>query len=139
MTGVSAVLAASGMRLAIRLALAFLVVVVGVVGFSAAVYRANYNVWPGQSASSRVYWCGRTYENSDGATMSWSAVSSNTPFPARLVGEYPPLGLSRQQLFAAVTPHAQRYAVSPPLPCSMSVYLRTGPTSYKEYGLLGGP
>jgi hypothetical protein len=134
------VLAARGVRRAIRLALALLVGVVVVAGFSAGVYRSNYNVWPGQGASARVHWCGRDYENSDGATMSWSdVVSQNAPFPVRLVGQYPPLAWSRQQLFAAVTPHAQRYSVSPPLPCSMAVYLRTGPSTYKAYSLLGGP
>ena len=139
MTGVRAVLAARGMRLAIRLALAFLVGVVVVAGFSAGVYRSNYNVWPGQGASARVHWCGRDYENSDGALMSWSDVLSNEKFRVRLVGKYPPPALSPQQLFAAVTPHAQRYSVSPPLPCAMAVYLRTGPTTYKAYILLGGP
>jgi hypothetical protein len=128
------------MRLAIMLALAFLVLVVVVAGFSAGVYRANYNVWPGQGASARVYWCGRDYENSSGETMSWSdVVSQNAPSPVQLVGQYPPLASSPQQLFAAVTPHAQRYSVSPPLPCAMAVYLRTGPTTYKAYSLLGGP
>ena len=139
MTGVSAVLAAVRTRLAMRLALAFLVVVVVAAGFSAVVHRSNYNVWPGQGASARVHWCGRDYENSSGATMSWSDVSSNEPFPVQPVGQYPPLALSPQQLFAAVTPHAQRYSVSPPLPCAMAVYLRTGPTTYKAYSLLGGP
>ena len=138
MTGVSAVPAAVGTRLAIRLALAFLVVVVVAAGFSAVVYRSNYNVWPGQGASARVHWFGRDYETG-GATMSWSDVSSNSPFAVQLVGQYPPLALSPQQLFAAVTPHAQRYSVSPPLPCAMAVYLRTGPTTYKAYSLLGGP
>jgi hypothetical protein len=139
MTGVSAVPAAVGTRLAIRLALAFLVVVVVAAGFFTVVYRSTYNVWPGQGASARVHWCGRDYENSSGATMSWSDVSSNEPFPVQPVGQYPPLALSPQQLFAAVTPHAQRYSVSPPLPCAMAVYLRTGPTTYKAYSLLGGP
>jgi hypothetical protein len=140
MTGVSTAIAASGTRLAIRLALAFLVVIFLAVGFSTVVYRSNYNVWPGQGASARVHWCGRDYENSGGATMSWSDVASqNAPSRVRLVGQYPPLGLSRQQLFAAVTPHAQRYSVNPPLPCAMAVYLRTGPTTYKPYSLLGGP
>src|SRR5215469_4253950 len=137
MTDVSAVLAARGMRLAIRLGLAFLVMIVVAAGFFLVVYRSTYNVWPGQGASTRVHWCGRDYENSSGATLSWSDV--NQPFPVRFVGQYPPLALSRQPLFAAVTPNAQRYSVSPPLPCTMVVYLRTGPTAYKAYSLLGGP
>jgi hypothetical protein len=47
MTGVSAVLAAVRTRLAMRLALAFLVVVVVAAGFFTVVYRSDYNVWPG--------------------------------------------------------------------------------------------
>ena len=76
--------------------------------------RQIYNVWPGQG-----------------------------PLPActgsiRAVGQYPPLGWSRQELLAAVTPEAQRFAASPPLPCAMAVYVRTGGNKYRAYGLLRG-
>jgi hypothetical protein len=55
------------------------------------------------------------------------------------VGGYPPLGPQRQ-LFAAVTPDSQRYALgSPPLPCPMIVYLRIAPNRYLPYSIEGGP
>src|SRR5215469_8011212 len=114
MTDVSAVLSARGMRLAIRLGLAFLVLIVVAAGFSCVVYRSAYNVWPGQGASTRVYWCGRTYENSSGATLSWSDV--NQPFPVRLVGQYPPLAYLQgiQPVGRAINRLELRIAERPP-------------------------
>jgi hypothetical protein len=59
--------------------------------------------------------------------------------PIRPAGQYPPLGWSRQELFAAAIPPAQQASVNPPLPCTMIVYLRTGPDDYQPYSLEGGP
>jgi hypothetical protein len=51
----------------------------------------------------------------------------------------PPLGFSRQELFAATTPGARRLPSSPGLVCAMVVYLRTGTGEYQAYSLEGGP
>ena len=139
MMSVSSTMALRGTRVPIRVASWLLALVVIVAGGVTLWYRQAYNVWPGQGASARVHWCGRDYENSGGPTMTLRAISAQAPFPVQPVGQYPPLGLSRQQLFAAVTPPAQRDAVNPPLPCTMAVYLRTGPDAYKPYSLEGGP
>jgi hypothetical protein len=95
-------------------------------------YRATYNVLPGRGASTRVHWCGRDYEWTDGATRTWAQLTAQTPGRVRLVGRYPPLG-SRAALYAV----PQR-----PLGnslCAMGVYLQAGPDQYRSYVLEGGP
>jgi hypothetical protein len=96
-------------------------------------YRATYNVLPGQGASSRVHWCERDYENDSAPSQSWQQISAATRFPVRAVGAYPPLGLSRDELFAPIFPGAR------PASCSTVVYLRVGLDQYRPYALLGGP
>jgi hypothetical protein len=125
--------------LAPRYAAALLAMVVMAAGGAALGYRSTYNVWPGQSASARVHWCGRDYEDFGGAPDTWRQMSAQAPFPVRFVARYPPLAWARQELFAAVTPAAQRDSVSPPLPCAMIVYLHTGHDAYQPYTLEGGP
>ncbi len=102
-------------------------------------YRTTYNVMPGQSASARVHWCGRDYGSSGSSPRTWREISGQQRLPLRTVGHYPPLGLGGQELFAAVTPGAQRSSASPPLPCAMIVYLRTGSNAYVAYSIEGGP
>jgi len=46
---------------------------------------------------------------------------------------FPPLGLPRRHLFAAVFPDAH------PSSCATAIYLQTGPDRYQSYSLLGGP
>ncbi len=116
-----------------------LVLVVVAAGGVAVWYRQTYNVWPGQGVSARVYWCGRDYETGGGTPQTWQQISSRQRLPLHAVGQYPPLGWSRQELFAPAIPEAQRSSVSPPPPCAMVVYLRTSPGEYQAYGLLGGP
>ena len=135
---VGAATAIRGRSMAARIARGVLALVIVAAGGFAVWYRQTYNVWPGQRASARVHWCGRDYETGGGA-QTWKQIASQERFSIQAVGEYPPLGWSRQELFAAVTPTAQRYSVSPPLPCAMTVYLRTGRNEYRAYGLLGGP
>lgn len=108
-------------------------------GGSVVWYRATYNVWPGQRASARVHYCGRDYETAGGPSRSWQQITAQAPIRVRVVGQYPPLAWSRRELLAAVIPDRQRMSESPPLPCAMVVYLRTGPDQYQTYGLLGGP
>lgn len=133
MTGVSSSTAGPGTHFVARIAVGLLAVAV-VAGIW---YRQTYDVWPGQEASARVHWCGRNYENSGGPLKTWQQITSQERLPIRPVGKYPPLGLSRQELYAA-TPAAQRTSVSPP-PCPMTVYLRTGPDDYRAYSLQSSP
>ena len=133
MTGVSASTTGHGTRLPARIAVGILALAV----VAAIWYRQTYKVWPGQEASARVHWCGRDYENSGGPAKTWQQITSQERLPIRPAGRYPPLGWSRQELFAA-TPAAQRVSASPP-PCPTTVYLRTGPGDYRAYSLEGGP
>lgn len=134
MTGVSSSTAGPGTHFVARIAVGLLAVAV-VAGIW---YRQTYDVWPGQEASARVHWCGRNYENSGGPPKTWQQITSQERLPIRPVGKYPPLGLSRQELYAA-TPAAQRTSVSPPPPCPTTVYLRTGPDDYRAYSLQSSP
>lgn len=129
----------AGTRLAIGIASGLLALMVLAAPGIALWYRQTYNVWPGQGASARVHWCGRDYENSGGPLNTWQQISSQERLPIRLVGQYPPLGWSRQGLFAATIPQAQRASVNPPMPCAVIVYLRVEPGGYRAYGLEGGP
>jgi len=134
MTGVSASTTGHGARFAARIAVGILALAV----VAAIWYRQTYKVWPGQEASAFVHWCGRDYANSGGPAKTWQQITSNERLPIRPVGRYPPLGRSRQELFAA-TPPAPRASASPPPPCPTTVYLRTGPGDYRAYSLKGGP
>jgi hypothetical protein len=139
MAGVSATTAVRGGRLWSRAAGGILVLLIVAAGGVAVRYRAVYNVWPGQRASARVHWCGRDYESFGGPPHSWRQISAQEPIPIHAVGVYPPLGWSRQELFAAATTGSQRLAAGQPQVCAMIVYLRTGPGEYRAYSLEGGP
>jgi hypothetical protein len=139
MTGVSATTAGRGERFWVKVAQRAVALVLVAAGIVALWYRQTYNVWPGQGASARVHWCGRDYESFGGPPQTQRQISSQDHFLIRLVGQYPPLALSRQQLFAAVVIGARRASVSPPPLCAMVVYLRTGPDQYQAYSLEGGP
>jgi hypothetical protein len=92
-------------------------------------YRATYNVFPGQSADARVHWCNRDYA----PTLSLQRVEAGASWPVRVVGNYPPLALHRDQLLAEVYPGPHTHS------CAVTVYLRTGPDRYAGYELSGGP
>jgi hypothetical protein len=139
MTGVSAIIARRGERFWIRVAQRAAALVLVAAGIVALWYRQTYNVWPGQGASARVHWCGRDYESFGRPPQTRRQISSREHFLIRPVGQYPPLAMSRQDLFAAVVIGAQRASVSPPPLCAMVVYLRTGPDQYRAYTLEGGP
>lgn len=139
MTRVSASLATRGTRLGIRAASGVLTLMVVAACGLAVWYRQAYNVWPGQGASARVHWCGRDYESFGGPPRTWQQITSQEPVPVHAVGRYPPLGWSRQELFAAASPRSLRLAVSRSLVCAMVVYLRTGPHEHRAYSLEGGP
>lgn len=98
-----------------------------------------YRVLPGPATIGGIHWCGRDYESGSGAKRTRAQIQAMAPGPIHWVGGYPPLPFIGGQLYAAVTPDSKRDAVSPPLPCSMAVYLRTGQNQYKPYVLSGGP
>jgi hypothetical protein len=139
MTSVSAITARRGKRFWTGVAQSAVALVLVAAGIFALWYRKTYNVWPGQGASARVHWCGRNYESFGGPSQTQRQISTRDHFLIHPVGQYPPLALARQQLFAAVVIGAQRQSVSPPPLCAMIVYLRTGPDQYRAYSLEGGP
>jgi len=96
-------------------------------------YRGTYNVFPGQSAGARVHWCNRNYDNDGAPALSLRQVEAGATSPVRVVGNYPPLALHRDQLLAEVYPGPHTYS------CAIVVYLRTGPDRYTGYELSGGP
>jgi hypothetical protein len=134
MTGVSAMTARRGGRFWTGVAQRAVALVLVAAGIFALWYHQTYMVWPGQAASAQVHWCGRDYQY-QGGTQTWRQITSQARWPVRAVSWYPPLGLARQQLFAAIYPKALRS----PSSCATSVYLRTGPDRYRAYDLEGGP
>ena len=96
-------------------------------------YRSTYNVFPGQSADARVHWCNRNYDNNGVPALSLRQVEAGATSPVRVVGNYPPLALHRDQLLAEVYPGPHTYS------CAIVVYLRTRPDRYTGYELSGGP
>jgi hypothetical protein len=126
MTGVSAITVRRGERFWTGAAQRAVALVIVVAGIFALWYRQTYSVWPGQAASDRVHWCGRDYQY-QGPAQTWRQIASKAPWPVRAVSWYPPLGWSRQQLFAPIRPKAPRS----PYSCAMLVYLRTGPDRYR--------
>jgi hypothetical protein len=119
-----------------RAGLALLVVLLVGGGLWAARYRRTYHVWPGQSAGSRVGWCGRVYLAGD-TFQTRAQAEAGSSHPLTLIGHYPPI--NGEELWAAVTPAKVRNAVRPPLPCAMAVYLRAGTDRFRGYELSGGP
>ena len=134
MTDMSAMTARRGGRLWTGIAQRAGALVLVVAGIFVLWYHLTYQVWPGQAASAQVHWCGRDYQY-QGTTQTWRQITSQARWPVRAVTWYPPLGLSRQQLFAAIYPKALRS----PSSCATLVYLHIGPDRYRTYGLEGGP
>ncbi len=118
-------------------AIALVVVCIAVLVFSVW-YRETYWVFPGQSASQRLHWCGRDYEAAPGPATTWREVSTQEPWPVHAVGLFPPLGFSKETLFASINPAIARTPGSV-TSCTTVIYVRLGPNRYQPYTLLGGP
>jgi hypothetical protein len=102
-----------------------------------AQYR-SYHLWPWQSGlQDRVHWCGRDFLGPS-EPLTRADVDRFEPYPPRRVGTTGPIG-ARRELYAAETPTGRRAALDPPLPCAMTVYLRTDEDRYARYVLSGGP
>jgi hypothetical protein len=96
-------------------------------------YRGTYNVFPGQSADSRVHWCNRDYDSDGVPPQSLRQIEAGATSPVQVVENYPPLALHRDQLLAEIYPGPHTYS------CAVAVYLRTGQDRYAGYELSGGP
>lgn len=91
----------------------------------------------GPTADARMHWCGRDYESFGGLPRTWKQITVREPAPVHAVGQYPPLGWSRQELFAASWPRVQRLAASKPPVCAqwwstcVPAWTSTGPTALR--------
>jgi len=107
-------------------------------GFSAW-YRETYGVFPGQGASQRLHWCGRDYQALAGTAMTWRQISAQEPWPVHVVDLFPPLGFSKEALFASINPAIAKMPPGGITSCTTVIYVRLGPNRYQPYSLLGGP
>jgi hypothetical protein len=138
MTGVRAVSAMRDRRFWRRAVGGVLTLAVIAAAGVAVWYRAVYNVWPGQGASSRVHWCGRDYESFGGQPQTFRQISAQSAIRIRPTGKYPPISWSARELFAA-TAQALRLDGRNTQVCTTVVYLQTGRDQYEPYSLEGGP
>lgn len=108
-------------------------------------YRAWYGATPWQTSPDRIRWCLRDFDRS-GTTLTRAQVDADpvalpgdAPYPLSTVGRWPAPGWfgSGRPLLAKLTPEQRRAELD--LPCTMALYLRTGPDSYALYTLVGGP
>lgn len=112
-----------------RLAPLGVVILLGVLFAGTLWYRTAYNVWPGQAASSRVTWCGRHYDGADGPAISLRQIQTTYEASYHVVGDYPPLGLTKSQVVAR--------SCGPYVPTVIFLSVRSD--QYVAYGLSGGP
>ena len=106
------------------------VVLLGALLAGTLLYRTTYNVWPGQGAGSRVEWCGRHYDSDGGGpAISLRQIHATYDASYRVVGDYPPLGLTESQVAAR--------SCGPTVPTV--IFLSVGPDQYVAYGLSGAP
>jgi hypothetical protein len=80
---------------------------------------------------------GNAVEEPDEPNIAWLSQHSWAWNPARL--DELIAAAAPATLFATTVPQAQRASVNPPLPCTMIVYLCTGPGDYQPNSLEGGP
>ena len=95
----------------------------------AAWFRINYGSLPGQTPA-RIHWCGRDYAVAGSPTAT---LIEGAPLGQR-IATVPHLW-SNWPLYATVDPAAR----TTDRPCSMTLYLKTAPDRYVDYGLEGGP
>ena len=107
----------------------------------ALAYQQTYGAW--WQTPDRVSYCERTYRSSTpGLSLdviknreSKTSLTGDPPYPVTTVGKVPPV--VGRPLLAPVTPAERRRQLD--VPCSMGVYLKTGPDTYTAYTLIGGP
>jgi len=101
--------------------------------------RVAYGTLDPNSVPARIDYCGRRYYADAGATWTRekAASTSDPSFQAswREIGRTD----GGTPYYAMVVPDTVRRVFSPPIPCTMLVYLRVGPDVYSVYPLSGGP
>jgi len=100
--------------------------------------RITYGTWDPTAPPNRIEFCGRRYYPGGAIVTREDAMAGVDPsFGAtwRQVGRTD----SGVSLYAMVVPQSTRTRFSPPIPCTMILYLQTGRDSYRGYGLSGGP
>lgn len=113
--------------------------------FLAVGYRAWYSAFPWERSPERIRWCWRDFQRS-GVTRTRAQVDAeqvalpgDAPYPTSTVGRWPAPGWfgSGRPLLAHVTPKTRQDRLG--VPCTMGLYLQTGPDAYAAYTLVGGP
>ncbi len=104
-----------------------------------AVYsRAAFGTWDASALPTRIEYCDRRYLPGSHVTSQRIDASGNGTgvLPLRQVGAT----ADGKPIFAKpLTDDARRKYGTPPLPCTMVVYLKLGSDDYVAYGLSGGP
>lgn len=102
--------------------------------------RLSFGVWDPTSQPNRIEYCGRTYNLTTSGTV-WSRERATSASDASFEAAWSEVGRTDTFVpyYAMVVPDPVRLRVSPPLPCTMAVYLRLGDDVYLPYGLSGGP
>ncbi len=122
-----------------RLVSMVIVPCVALVAGGAFAYRVAYGTWWG--TPDRLHYCGRDYNRgTPDLTLAeiegfGAGLPGDAPYPVVKVAAVPPV--VGHPLFAALTPQAEQKRLG--LPCTMTVYLKTGTDAYTGYGLSGGP
>jgi hypothetical protein len=93
------------------------------------------------SNPSRLHWCGRSYAETSThlqrSDIPEGQLPGDKPYVVSAIGTIPPV--VGRQILAAVTPKTSRDRFSPPLPCTMALYLQSPGHGYVVYGIEGGP
>src|ERR1700686_1091949 len=101
--------------------------------------RAAFGTWNPMAQPNRISYCDRTYYPGGHVTRAHIDTVGNGfgVFPFRQVG----VTAAGTPIYAKPLPDSVRYKYpnAAPLPCDMTVYLKSGPDDYIAYGISGGP
>jgi hypothetical protein len=116
------------------------VVLTGVVLLGWVLYsRAAFGTWNPMAQPNRISYCDRTYYPGTHVTRAHIDTVGNGlgVFPFRQVS----VTAAGTPIYAKPLPDSVRYKYpnAGPLPCDMTVYLKSGPDDYIAYGISGGP
>jgi hypothetical protein len=102
--------------------------------------RLAFGVWDPWSNPTRISYCGRTYDVAASGTL-WARERATSGTDPGFRAAWSEVGRTDAfaPYYAMVVPDPVRQRFSPPLPCTMAVYLRLGDDAYLPYGLSGGP
>lgn len=100
--------------------------------------RIAYGTWDPTSPPDRIEYCGRRYYGGEGRRASREEIMATA---VGFSNSWHVIGSTDNgtPYYAMVVPDSVRTRVSPPLPCTMIVYVQVGPDSYRGYPLSGGP